>query len=94
MGAVVFPQADLKVFLTASAEERAQRRYKQLIEKGFDANLAALVEDLRERDARDANRAAAPLRQGADARLLETTHLSIAEAVTQVLAWYRAAGAA
>jgi len=91
MGAVVFPDADLKIFLTATAEERAQRRYKQLIEKGFDANLAGLVSDLRERDARDANRAAAPLRQGSDARLLETTHLSIAEAVAQVLAWYRLA---
>jgi cytidylate kinase len=89
MGSVVFPGATLKVFLTASAEERARRRYKQLIEKGFDANLAALVQDLRERDARDAGRQAAPLKQGADARLLDTTGLSIAEAVEQVLSWYR-----
>jgi cytidylate kinase len=89
MGSVVFPDAALKVFLTASPEERAQRRYKQLIEKGFDANLAALVQDLKERDARDAGRQAAPLRQGADAHLLETTGLSIREAVDQVLNWYR-----
>mgnify|MGYP001125612725 CR=1 FL=1 len=89
MGSVVFPDATVKVFLTATAEERAQRRYKQLIEKGFDANLAALVEDLRERDARDASRASAPLRQEADAHLLETTNLTIAQAVDQVLGWYR-----
>ncbi len=89
MGSVVFPDATLKVFLTASAEERAQRRYKQLIEKGFDANLAALVQDLRERDARDAGRQAAPLRQGDDAHLLDTTGVSIDAAVAQVLSWYR-----
>jgi cytidylate kinase len=91
MGSVVFPDAMVKVYLTASAEERAQRRYKQLIEKGFDANLAALVQDLRERDARDANRTSAPLRQEADAHLLETTDLTIAQAVAQVLGWYREA---
>lgn len=89
MGSTVFPDASLKVFLTASAEERAQRRYKQLIEKGFPANVADLLQDLRERDARDAARAAAPLRQMADARLLDTTHLDIDQAVEQVLAWYR-----
>lgn len=89
MGSVVFPDATVKVFLTASAEERAQRRYKQLIEKGFDANLAALVQDLRERDARDAGRQAAPLRQGDDAHLLDTTGVSIDAAVDQVLSWYR-----
>lgn len=93
MGSVVFPDATLKVFLTASAEERANRRYKQLIEKGFDANLTALVQDLRERDARDASRASAPLRQEADAHLLDTTDLSIAQAVDQVLGWYREADA-
>lgn len=91
MGSMVFPDATVKVFLTATAEERAQRRYKQLIEKGFDANLAALVEDLRERDARDAGRASAPLRQEADAHLLETTGLTIAQAVDQVLGWHREA---
>lgn len=90
MGSVVFPDASLKVFLTASPEERANRRYKQLIEKGFDANLAALLQDLRERDARDAARAAAPLRQTADAMLLDTTGLGIDEAVRRVLAAYRA----
>lgn len=89
MGAVVFPDARLKVFLTASAEERAQRRYKQLIEKGFDANLAALLQDLKERDARDAARSAAPLRQTADAVLLDTTSLNIQQAVQQVLDWWR-----
>ncbi|MBK6741503.1 MAG: (d)CMP kinase [Hydrogenophilales bacterium] len=89
MGSVVFPDATVKVFLTATAEERAQRRYKQLIEKGFDANLAALVQDLKERDARDAGRQAAPLKQGADAHLLDTTGVTIQEAVDRVLNWYR-----
>ncbi|NTV94465.1 MAG: (d)CMP kinase [Thiobacillus sp.] len=93
MGSVVFPDATVKVFLTATAEERANRRYKQLIEKGFDASLADLVQDLRERDARDANRASAPLRQEADAHLLETTALTIAQAVAKVLEWYRRAQA-
>ncbi|MFZ5482688.1 MAG: (d)CMP kinase [Pseudomonadota bacterium] len=91
MGSVVFPDATVKVFLTATPEERAQRRYKQLIEKGFDANLAALVEDLRERDARDASRASAPLRQEADAHLLDTTDLTIAQAVARILDWFRQA---
>ncbi|HNQ03737.1 MAG TPA: (d)CMP kinase [Thiobacillaceae bacterium] len=90
MGSTVFPEASLKVFLTASAEERAQRRYKQLIEKGLPANVTALLQDLRERDARDAARSTAPLRQMADARLLDTSHLTIDRAVEQVLAWYRA----
>lgn len=92
MGSVVFPDATVKVFLTATAEERANRRYKQLIEKGFGANLTALVQDLRERDARDAGRASAPLRQEADAHLLETTDMTIAQAVAQVIGWYREAG--
>jgi len=91
MGSVVFPDAVVKVFLTATAEERAKRRYKQLIEKGFDASLPALVLDLRERDARDANRSAAPLRQEADAHLLETTDMTIAHAVNLVIGWYREA---
>ena len=93
MGSVVFPDATVKVFLTATPEERAQRRYKQLIEKGFDASLAALLQDLRERDARDAARSAAPLRQAADAELLDTTGLTIQEAVARVLQWYRQATA-
>jgi cytidylate kinase len=93
MGSVVFPDATVKIFLTASAEERAQRRYKQLIEKGFDASLAALLQDLKERDARDAARSAAPLQQSADAVLLDTTGLTIQQAVAQVLEWFRAAKA-
>ena len=94
MGSVVFPDATVKIFLTASCEARAQRRYKQLIEKGFDANLAALFQDLSERDARDAARAAAPLKQTADAALLDTTGLSISQAVERVLQGYRTASAA
>ncbi|OYY93722.1 MAG: cytidylate kinase [Hydrogenophilales bacterium 28-61-23] len=89
MGSVVFPDAALKIFLTASAEERAQRRYKQLIGKGLDANLANLLRDLKERDARDAARSAAPLQQTADAVLLDTTSLNIQQAVQQVLDWWQ-----
>ena len=87
MGSVVFPRAPLKVFLTASAEARAERRYKQLIEKGFSANLPDLLLDLRQRDDRDSRRSVAPLRQEADARLLDTTDLTIEQAVNQVLEW-------
>ncbi len=87
MGSVVFPQAVLKVFLTASAEVRADRRYKQLINKGFSANLPDLLADLRQRDERDSQRSVAPLRQEADARLLDTSALTIEEAVRQVLDW-------
>jgi 3-phosphoshikimate 1-carboxyvinyltransferase len=89
MGSVVFPQAECKVFLTASAEARAERRYKQLIGKGMPANMAALLEDLRERDARDAARSVAPLQKCADAELLDTTDLSIEQAVDAVLGWAR-----
>jgi 3-phosphoshikimate 1-carboxyvinyltransferase len=88
MGSVIFPKAPLKVFLTASAEARAERRYKQLIEKGFSANLADLLSDLKQRDERDSQRSVAPLRQEADAKLLDTTHLTIEQAVSQVLAWF------
>ncbi len=91
MGSVIFPQAPLKVFLTASAEARAERRYKQLIEKGFSANLPDLLLDLQQRDARDSQRTVAPLRQEADAKLLDTTSLTIEEAVNQVLKWSREA---
>ena len=91
MGSVVFPQAALKVFLTASAEVRAERRYKQLIEKGFSANLLDLLLDLKQRDERDSQRSVAPLRQEVDAKLLDTTHLTIEQAVNQVLAWSREA---
>ena len=91
MGSVIFPQACLKVFLTASVEARAERRYKQLIEKGFSANLPDLLLDLQQRDARDSQRSVAPLRQEADARLLDTTALTIEQAVNQVLAWSKEA---
>lgn len=91
MGSVVFPDAALKIFLTASAEERAKRRYKQLMDKGMHASMATLLQDIRERDARDSSRAAAPLRQSADAVLLDTTQMSIEEAVRQVLALYKKA---
>lgn len=89
MGSVVFPDASLKIFLTASAEVRAQRRYKQLMEKGFDANLVQILQDLRERDARDAARSAAPLQKTADALLLDTSDMTIEQAVQTVLDWYR-----
>ena len=90
MGSVVFTDALLKVFLTASAEARAERRFKQLIEKGMSANIASLLQDLQERDARDAARAVAPLQKSADAELLETSHLSVEQAVQAVLGWYQA----
>jgi cytidylate kinase len=90
MGTVIFPDAVLKVFLTASVEARATRRYKQLIQKGFSANMDDLLRDLRERDARDSNRAVAPLKPAADAKLLDTSALSIDQAVDQVVQWYRA----
>ncbi|MCX7892951.1 MAG: (d)CMP kinase [Burkholderiales bacterium] len=89
MGSVVFPDARLKVFLTASAEVRAERRYKQLIDKGIPANISTLLLDLRERDARDASRPVAPLVRSPDARLLDTTGMTIAEAVATVVAWFR-----
>ena len=85
MGSVVFPEAALKIFLTASAETRAERRYKQLMEKGIDANIATLLQDIQERDARDSNRSVAPLQLGADTNLLDTTSLNIAQAVDSVL---------
>ncbi|HQR02994.1 MAG: bifunctional 3-phosphoshikimate 1-carboxyvinyltransferase/cytidylate kinase [Proteobacteria bacterium] len=85
MGSVVFPESECKIFLTASAEARAGRRYKQLIEKGVTANMAALLKDLQERDARDSARSVAPLQRCADAALLDTTELSIEQAVVAVL---------
>ena len=87
MGSVVFPDAVLKVFLTASARARADRRYKQLIEKGMSANIDILLQDLEERDARDAARSVAPLQQCPDALLLDTTALSVDQAVVAVLQW-------
>jgi cytidylate kinase len=88
MGTVIFPQADLKVFLTASVVARTQRRYKQLIDKGFSANMDDLLKDLKERDARDTNRAVAPLKPAEDAYLLDTSDMTADQAVEQVLSWY------
>jgi cytidylate kinase len=85
MGSVVFPRAGLKIFLTASAEERAKRRYKQLIEKGIGANLPGLVAELKERDERDTQRSASPLIAAADAHVIDTTHMSIDEVANAVL---------
>jgi cytidylate kinase len=90
MGTVVFPDAVAKVFLTASAEARAERRYKQLIDKGMSASLPALVGDMQARDARDAERAVAPLKPAADAMLLDTTQMGIEAAVEAVLQHFRA----
>ncbi|TBR08401.1 MAG: bifunctional 3-phosphoshikimate 1-carboxyvinyltransferase/cytidylate kinase [Rugosibacter sp.] len=86
MGSVVFPSATVKVFLTASAEARAERRYKQLIAKGLAANMFGLLQDLQIRDERDAQRSEAPLRQCKDAHLVDTTQMGIAEAVDAVMA--------
>jgi cytidylate kinase len=89
MGTVVFPDAILKVFLTASAEARAERRHKQLKEKGIDANIRTLLQELRERDQRDSARSTAPLRKAADARELDSTGFGVDEVVRQVLEWHR-----
>ena len=90
MGTVVFPDASLKVYLTASAGERANRRYKQLIQKGIPATLDSLLRDLRERDARDSGRADAPLTVAPDAMVVDTTGLSIVEAFERVVAAWHA----
>ncbi len=87
MGSVVFTDAALKVFLTATAEARAERRHKQLIDKGLHATLAALLRDIEQRDARDEGRSVAPLQKSADAQVLDTTDLSIEQAVEQLVAW-------
>ena len=91
MGSVVFADAALKVFLTASAEARAERRYKQLKQKGIPVNLSFLLSELRERDARDAGRSVAPLVQMPDARLLDSTSVAIQAVAQQILAWYQEA---
>ena len=88
MGTVIFPQAPLKVFLTASAAERAERRYKQLISKGFSAKLDLLRADLEARDARDMSRSVAPLKPAQDALQLDNSQLSIEQSIDQVLAWW------
>ena len=90
MGTVVFPDALLKVYVTASAEERARRRYKQLIEKGNPVTLAGLLREIQERDARDSARAAAPLRTAADAIVLDTTDMSIDASIAFVVEQFRA----
>lgn len=89
MGSVVFPDARLKIYLTATPEERAQRRYKQLITKGVDASMAALLQDIRDRDHRDSNRAAAPLLKCAEAIELDTTGIPVEDVVAKVLQLYQ-----
>lgn len=91
MGSVVFPDATLKVYLTAAAETRAERRYKQLIAKGISDNIPRLLQELRDRDERDRNRPVAPLVQLPDAHLLDTTDLTVDEAIASVLRWYEQA---
>lgn len=91
MGTVVFPDARLKVFMTASARVRAERRYKQLIGRGEQADLAALTADLEERDRRDSKRATAPLKPAEDARILDTSEMGIEEVVKKVLSWWNGA---
>lgn len=85
MGTVVFPAANPKIYLTASVEERAQRRYKQLLDKGIDAILRDLLQDLSERDARDSERSISPLKPADDAIVIDTTHLNAVEVMAQVM---------
>lgn len=88
MGTVIFPHAPLKVFLTASTEARAQRRYKQLIDKGFSANMEDLLSDLKARDDRDMHRAVAPLIPAEGAHLLDTSNMTADQAIEEVLKWW------
>ncbi len=91
MGTVIFPTAKLKIFLTASPEERANRRYKQLKDKGLDVNLADLLSDIRERDARDSTRRVAPMQAAPDAVLVETTGILVDAVVQRIIElWQRA----
>ncbi|MCG3201585.1 MAG: Cytidylate kinase [Gammaproteobacteria bacterium] len=92
MGTVVFPDAELKVFLTASAEERAQRRYKQLKGKGAGVSLPALIKDITERDERDRARSVSPLVPAPDARVLDTTHMDIEAVFDMVMGMVRERG--
>ena len=85
MGTVVFPEADLKIYLTASIEERAQRRYKELIDKGEDVSLRALAKQVRDRDARDMNREVSPLIAADDAVTLDTSEMSVARVLNSIL---------
>jgi len=88
MGSVVFPDSELKIFLTATVEARAERRYKQLIGKGLGANMAALLQELKLRDQRDSERAAAPLQKCPDAIEVDTTNLSVQQSIDRVLELY------
>lgn len=90
MGTVVFPDATLRVYLTASPEARAERRYKQLIGKGMSASIATLLRDIRERDVRDTGRSVAPLAEGTGATVLDTTCMSVEAAVEEVIRRYNA----
>lgn len=92
MGTVVFPDAQVKIFLTASPGERAQRRYNQLKEKGIDANLSSLLEEIAARDTRDSERAVAPLRPAPDALVMDTTGVAIEQVLDRVLLAVREAG--
>ncbi len=89
MGTVIFPDAPLKVFLTASAQARALRRFNQLKEKGIIANIDTLTRDLQERDRRDIERAVSPLAPAKDAKILDSSELTIEATVAQVLQWYK-----
>ncbi|MBC7599869.1 MAG: bifunctional 3-phosphoshikimate 1-carboxyvinyltransferase/cytidylate kinase [Polaromonas sp.] len=89
MGTVIFPDAALKVYLTASARHRAERRYKQLISKGISTTISAIQQDLEARDARDMTRQSAPLKPADNAKLLDNSELSIEESVAQVLSWWQ-----
>jgi cytidylate kinase len=91
MATVVFPDAVLKVYLTASAEERARRRHKQLIDKGLSANMAALLQEIRNRDARDSGRAVAPLQKAGDAIEIDTTSLTVEQVTRQIVSRYEQA---
>jgi CMP/dCMP kinase len=88
MGTVIFPHAKLKVYLTASVEARAQRRYKQLIDKGFSASMEDLLSDLQARDDRDTHRTIAPLVPAEGARILDTSNMTADDAIELVLKWY------
>ena len=92
MGTVVFPEADLKIFLTASPDERALRRYKQLKDKGSDVSLPALSREITERDLRDSTRAVAPLKPAPDAEVIDSTSLTIEQVIDRVVALGRARG--
>ncbi len=89
MGTIIFPGAPLKVFLTASTEKRAERRYKQLISKGISTTLPSLRADLEARDARDSSRSVAPRRPAEDARLLDNSDLTVEKSVDLVLDWWQ-----